>query len=286
MSASQLLASEVQLCAGDPGTRQGAGRSAGLSGSHALGKFPGCSPPAGSSRAPTGAHAPHRSRGEGLRRAWGRSPKTSGGRASPRPAQGRSLPRAPPEREDTRCPLSAPATQGDSPAVSQGAAVERAMASAARSGTSQPAEPRRQQQLQQRGRLSGARGLHCSPRRRHRAALRAQPRVPWSHAPPALASATRTRARPARGPLRCPTSSVGASRTLCTPDDPKPGVSPGHCVGLSSALSTIVGMARPRAEHKGRGAPCKGQKAKTVSHHLLGMKSRSRVLAGTGQYLG
>lgn len=153
-------------------------------------------------------------------------------------------------------------------------------------GTSQPAEPRQQQQqqqLQQRGRLSGARGLHCSPRRRHRAALRAHPRVPWSHAPPALASATRTRARPARGPLHCPTSSVGASRTLCTPDDPKPGVSPGHCVGLSSALSTIVGMARPRAEHKGRGAPCKGQKAKTVSHHLLGMKSRSRVLAGTGQ---
>lgn len=134
MSASQLLASEVRLCAGDPGAGQGAGRSAGLSGSHALGKFPGCSPPAGSSRAPTGAHAPHRSRGEGLRRAWGRGPKTSGGRASPRPAQGRSLPRAPPEREATRCPLSVPATEGDSPAVSQGAAVERAMASAARPG--------------------------------------------------------------------------------------------------------------------------------------------------------
>lgn len=131
-SASQLLATEVGLCAGDLGAGQGAGRSAELSGSHALGKFPGCSPPAGSSRAPTGAHAPHRSRGEGLRRSRGRSLKTSGGRASPRPAQGRSLPRAPPEREATRCPLSVPATEGDSPAVSQGASVERVMASAAR----------------------------------------------------------------------------------------------------------------------------------------------------------
>lgn len=49
---------------------------------------------------------------------------------------------------------------------------------------SQSAEPP-QQQPQQRGQLSGARGLHCSPRRYHRAALRAQPRAPWSHAPPA-----------------------------------------------------------------------------------------------------
>lgn len=126
MSASQLLVSKVRLCAGDPGTGQGAGRSAGLSESHALGKFPGCSPLAGSSQGPTDVHAPHRSRREGLRRAWGRRPKTSAGRASPRPGQGRSLARAPPEREATRCPLSVPATEGSSPAVSQGAAVEKA----------------------------------------------------------------------------------------------------------------------------------------------------------------
>lgn len=127
MSASQLLVSKVRLCAGDPGTGQGAGRSAGLSESHALlRKFPGCSPLAGSSQRPTDAHAPHRSRREGLRRAWGRRPKTSAGRASPRPGQGRSLARAPLERKATRCPLSVPATEGSSPAVSLGAAVERA----------------------------------------------------------------------------------------------------------------------------------------------------------------
>lgn len=63
---------------GNPGTGQGAGRGAGLSGSHALGKFPGCSPSADSSRGPTGAHAPHRSGGQGTApRAWGRRPKTS-----------------------------------------------------------------------------------------------------------------------------------------------------------------------------------------------------------------
>lgn len=135
VSASRLLASEVRLCAGDPGTGQGAGRSAGLSGSHALGKFPGYSPLAGSSLGPTDAHAPHRSRGEGMRCAGGRRPETSAGRASPRPGQGRSLPRAPSEREATYCPLSVPATEGSSPAVSPGADVERAMASAARPGS-------------------------------------------------------------------------------------------------------------------------------------------------------
>lgn len=140
MSGSQLLPSEVRLCAGDPGTGQGAGRSAGLSGSHALGKFSGCSPPAGYSQGPTDAYAPHRSRREGLRRGWGGRPKTSAGRASPRPGQGRSLARAPPEREATRCPLSVPATEGSSPAVSPGAAVERAMASAAHPGNV-PARP-------------------------------------------------------------------------------------------------------------------------------------------------
>lgn len=136
-------------------------------------------------------------------------------------------------------------------------------------GTSQPAEPPQQQQPQQRGRLSSARGLHCSPRRHHRAALRAQPRAPWSHAPPALALAARTLARPARTPPRCPPSSVGACRTLCTRADSKAGVSPGHRVGLTSALSTAAGMARSKAEGEGRGAPCKGQESKTVSHHLL-----------------
>lgn len=137
---SQLLPSEVRLCAGDPGTGQGAGRSAGLSGSHALGKFSGCSPPAGYSQGPTDAYAPHRSRREGLRRGWGGRPKTSAGRASPRPGQGRSLARAPPEREATHCPLSVPATEGSSPAISPGAAVERAMASAVHPGNV-PARP-------------------------------------------------------------------------------------------------------------------------------------------------
>lgn len=41
------------------------------------------------------------------------------------------------------------------------------------------------QQHRQRTRLSGGRGLHCSPRRRQRAALRSRPRAAWSHAPPA-----------------------------------------------------------------------------------------------------
>ncbi|CAI9172017.1 unnamed protein product [Rangifer tarandus platyrhynchus] len=48
--------------------------------------------------------------------------------------------------------------------------------------------PRHQQppqQRRQRTRLSGGHGLHCSPRRRRRAALRARPRAAWSHAPPA-----------------------------------------------------------------------------------------------------
>lgn len=133
-SASLLLAAEVRLSAGDSRIEQGAGRGAGLSGSHALSKFPGCSPSAGSLWGPTGAHAPHRSGGQRPRREWGRRSKTSASFPSPRPGQGRSLAGARPEEEATSCPLSVPATEGRSPEVSPRATVEGVMTDDARPG--------------------------------------------------------------------------------------------------------------------------------------------------------
>lgn len=60
--------------------------------------------------------------------------------------------------------------------------------------------------------------------------------------------------------------------------DLKPGVSPGHRAGSTITLSA-AGTVRPGTEGKGRGAPCKGQDAKTISDHPIVRQVRSGILA-------
>lgn len=125
------------------------------------------------------------------------APQTTAGPAGPPQGQRRE-PRAPAgpapgaakgAEQPARCPHCLAAAAG-----AEGAHLRSPPgAEAGRAGAQRPAVPRgrrtrlpsprspqpRQppQQPQQRTRLSGGRGLHCSPRRRRRAALRARPRA-------------------------------------------------------------------------------------------------------------
>lgn len=147
----------------------------------------------------------------------------------------------------------------------------RAADAAAQPAAAQPAAaPQHQQppqQHQQRTRLSGGRGLHCSPRRRRRAALRAGPRAAWSHAPPApRALGPAPRPRPAsplfrRAPLRGtrrPKFPLAPSGSGAREPAPLPGGAqtpgagrregrgvdhcpPHHCKGMARGVAERVG---------------------------------------------
>lgn len=205
--------------AGDPGTAcRGAGRREGIRRSHALGKFPRTQHVRRFPR--VGSQAAHTARGflrEGPRRTRrDTAPKSTVRLADPTlhskgkigdpgaPGVGGPGPGFREWRGEARPlpPLSGSrrGPPGRSPEVSAWrrgrqsswrvmGGPARAADAAAQPAAAQPAAaPQHQQppqQHQQRTRLSGGRGLHCSPRRRRRAALRAGPRAAWSHAPPA-----------------------------------------------------------------------------------------------------
>lgn len=301
-SASQLPDGELGLCprrSGVPGTREGERM-----------KGPTLSPSSRGaahrqvpSRGSKGARIARRFLGEGprpaardtapsprptvLAPALARSaiPGLRGGRPGGRERRGEARP-LPPLSGSSREPSSrSPAVPNWRPGLQSGWRATRGLgghSGTAREASAAAAAAAVAAAARQRTRLSGARGLHCSPRRRHRAALHAQPRAAWSHALPApralgpappprpaapqdsrgLSPVTRSACsllRPAVLDRRSPKDTLGVPR------NPEPAPIKG--VGLITALTTTPGDDRREAEHVAsqvtvvgswRSAPCLG----------------------------
>lgn len=219
-----------------------------------------------------GAHAARRLLGGcGRRTRPDAAPQTTAGPAEPTKVKGGS-PRAPPgptlgaangAEKPARCPHCLAAAAGGEgahlrspPGAEAGGAgaQRRAVPRGRRTRLPSPRHQQPPQQPQQRTRLSGGRGLHCSPRRRRRAALRARPRARGHMLRRRLG-----RSDPRRGPARPRPWTAGRPREApAVPSSlrrPRGGVRTGRLLSQGEPGPWALGHREGRGLDRGQGTP-------------------------------